>query len=243
MVVNLASALLPGSSSDDFYNEIRDDMFPMMKLIDMMRDAGVGRIVFLSSGGAIYGKNEHNESRETDVTEPMNYYGWMKGSLEEYIRIQSRIWPLRYLILRPSNPYGMFQNLYGKQGLVSVIFGKILKRQSLEIWGDGSVIRDYIHIADFCNTLTSLLLKGARNETLNVGSGAGSSVNDIIHLAQEISGQSLKVNYREARPVDSKYAVLDISMLRRIIDFHPVSLRQGMTFYWDIIRSDSPHEQ
>lgn len=102
-------------------------------------------------GSTIYGVNKKEGFSESDNTEPISYYGQSKLILEESIMLEGRRQGLNYLILRPSNPYGMGQNTYGKQGLIAACIGHILNGEKITIWGDGSVIRDYIHINDLSN--------------------------------------------------------------------------------------------
>lgn len=238
-VVNLASSLLPGSTAEEFYRDIETNFLPGLKLYELLKKHSVKKVVFFSTGGAIYGKNEISESSESDATAPLSYYGWMKKVQEEYLALQSRMNGFEYLILRPSNPYGRFQNVRGRQGLVSVVFGKILAGEPLEIWGDGSVVRDYIYADDLSDAAVRLLLSGKWNDTYNIGSGKGASVNEIIELARTITGLPLKVDYKQGRPVDSRYAVLDVSKLKSAIDFEPVDLAEGMKRYWNLLKEDA----
>lgn len=238
IAINLASALLPGSNVDDLCREIDNNLSSTIKLIDIAISFNVRKFIFISSGGAIYGKNDAKNCSEIDETKPISYYGWTKQILEEYLKLQSRIGNFEYIIFRPSNPYGMHQNLNGAQGLVSVVFGKILSGESLNIWGDGSVVRDYIYINDFTAAVTAALNNGKWNETYNVGSGLGASVNDIINIAKEITGKDLLIHYSQGRSVDSNYAVLDVRKLKSHIEFYPMALREGMSSYWKLISAD-----
>lgn len=232
IVINLASILLPGSNLDDLCREIDNNLSSTIKLIDIAASFNVRKFVFISSGGAIYGKNDAESSSEIDQAKPISYYGWTKQIIEEYLKLQSRMGNCDYMILRPSNPYGMHQNLNGAQGLVSVVFGKILSGETLNIWGNGSVVRDYIYINDFTTAAISALLHASWNETYNIGSGLGASVNDIIKIAKEITGKNLLIQYSQGRSVDSNYAVLDIRKLKSHIEFNPLALNDGMLSYW-----------
>lgn len=153
--------------------------------------------------------------------------------------MKGRTTPLEYLILRPSNPYGRYQSLRGVQGLVSVVLGRILDQRPLEVWGDGSAVRDYIYIDDFCAAVLALLDQPAWNATFNVGGGCGTSINEIIRLALEITGRPLQVDWKPSRSVDTPDAVLDVSKLRAVYarPFLPPS--EGMARYWHELRARS----
>ena len=104
------------------------------------------------NGGTINGNHKINGVYiETDKLKPINYYGLSKLQLEELIKFECANKSLNYLILRPSNPFGRFQNIFGKQGLIPVVIGKVLNNEVIDIWGDGSIIRDYIPIEFLAN--------------------------------------------------------------------------------------------
>ena len=148
IVVHLVSTLIPGSGYDDFNNEFKNMIFPSIKLMEICAKENI-KFVYFSSGGTIYGnRSTMLPFVETDEMAPISYYGWSKQMMENSILFKNRTEKLKYLIVRPSNPYGHGQNLHGKQGLVAVAIGKILEDKPVEVWGDGAAIRDYIYIDD-----------------------------------------------------------------------------------------------
>jgi UDP-glucose 4-epimerase len=235
IVVHLASSLLPGSSLDALCSDVSDNLLPGLRLLDLMATHGIRRFVYLSSGGTVYGTGNASHT-ETDPLRPMSYYGWMKLAFEEFIRLKARTTPLEYLILRPSNPYGRYQNLRGVQGLISVIFGRILDQSPLDVWGDGSVVRDYMYIDDFCTAVISLFERPVWNATFNIGSGQGTSISELIRLAREITGRPLQVNFLPSRAVDMPVALLDISRLRACCSDPFLAPNEGMKRYWQELR-------
>jgi len=236
-VIHLASGMLPGSAMDDLCADITDNLLPGLRLFDLLQAHGVERFVFLSSGGTVYGQGS-SLNTETDPLQPLNYYGWMKTVFEEFIRLRARTTPLRYMILRPSNPYGRYQDLRGRQGLISVVFGRILDQRPLQIWGDGSIVRDYLYIEDFCRAVLGLLRKAPWNAAYNVGSGQGASINDVVRLAREITGRSLEVEYLPSRSVDIPTTILDITRLSKHLDAPLRPLEEGMALYWAEIQRE-----
>lgn len=135
VVVHLVSTLIPGSNYDDYVNEFKNVIFPSIELMEFCANEKI-KFVYFSSGGTIYGnRTTFQPFVETDNMEPISYYGWSKQMMENSILFKNRTQNLKYLIIRPSNPYGHGQNLYGKQGLVAVAIGKIIENKSVEVWG------------------------------------------------------------------------------------------------------------
>ena len=192
------------------------------------------KFVYFSSGGTIYGNRTTLQPFvETDNMEPISYYGWSKQMMENSILFKNRTQNLKYLIIRPSNPYGHGQNLYGKQGLVAVAIGKIIENKSVEVWGDGSAIRDYIYIEDLASVFYQLINKDICNETINLGSGRGYSVNDVLAFLKIISKVDFKIEYKNARPVDVSNMVLDVEKMKRTVDVILTPMLDGISSFYN----------
>lgn len=233
LVVFLASTIVPGAAIDAGGDVIRDDLAPLAGLLAAMRRHGVGRIVFLSSGGTVYGLGAKVPSREGDPTRPLNLYGWLKLAGEQYVELCQRHYGLEYQVLRPSNAYGWGQRLSGNQGIIPVAFGRILRGEPLEIWGDGSAVRDYLFVDDLVRAIVDLGRQGGWNEVYNVGSGVGTTLREVLELVQAVSGRPLSVRYAPARNVDLPASVLDVSKLERTIAWEGlVPLRVGLERFW-----------
>lgn len=232
IVVHLVSTLIPGSGYDDFNNEFKNMIFPSIKLMEICADKKI-KFVYFSSGGTIYGnKNNIHPFVETDEMAPISYYGWSKQMMENSILFKNRTEQLKYLIVRPSNPYGHGQNLYGKQGLVAVSIGHILEKRPIEVWGDGSAIRDYIFIDDLAHIFYELIQKDIHNETVNIGSGRGYSVNDVLAFLKIISKSDFKIEYKNARPMDVSNMVLDITKMKRYTDIELTPMLEGISSFY-----------
>lgn len=237
VVVHLVSTLIPGSNYDDYINEFKNVIFPSIELMEFCANEKI-KFVYFSSGGTIYGNRTTLQPFvETDNMEPISYYGWSKQMMENSILFKNRTQNLKYLIIRPSNPYGHGQNLYGKQGLVAVAIGKIIENKSVEVWGDGSAIRDYIYIEDLASVFYQLINKDICNETINLGSGRGYSVNDVLAFLKIISKVDFKIEYKNARPVDVSNMVLDVEKMKRTVDVILTPMLDGISsFYNESIR-------
>ena len=235
-VVNLASNLIPSSSYETYSQERTNFLSPISTLLDGLAENEV-KYVYFSSGGTIYGSSSKSSVNEGDPKNPISYYGLSKLWHEELILNASHAKNLPYLVLRPSNPFGPMQNPLKKQGLIAVAVDKMSRNEDIEIWGDGSVVRDYIWVGDLCHAIVGLLEKGCWNEIYNIGSGVGHSINDVLSTIRSLLGTTSKVVYSPARIEDVKHIVLDVQKLRSAIDFHPLDLRQGIDLY---IRSLNP---
>ncbi len=232
VVVHLVSTLIPGSSYEDYKEEYKNMIFPSIELMETCAERNI-KFVYFSSGGTIYGnRNDVFPFVEEDPMAPISYYGWSKQMMENSILFMHRTKGLKYLIVRPSNPYGHGQNLYGKQGLVAVAIGKILKEEPVEVWGDGSAVRDYIYIEDLSEIFKQLLENDVHNTTLNIGSGRGYSVNDVLAFLKIVSQKDFRIEYKDPRPVDVSNMVLDLENLKQYVNIEFTPFMEGVrTFY------------
>ena len=236
-IIHLASTLIPSSTIED-YSVFMDSVY--VSTIKLLEYCSENEIVFIymSSGGTIYG-SKHGCLSEVIDSAPISYYGLSKLQIEEAVLFYHRRFNLDYLILRPSNPYGFGQNLYGKQGLIAVIFGTLLKNESLSIFGDGSSIRDYIYINDFIFYIKELIKKDLRNEIINIGSGMGYTINHVVKLVEKVTERRLNVEYIDSRGNDVKEIVLDISKLKGLIEHKQYSLEAGIRDYYHKLKENT----
>ena len=233
----LACTLIPSSGKEAFLNEQVFQRNLGYSLAERMRIFGSKTLVFFSSGGAIYGNNGLKVNPESAPLCPINYYGEAKKILEEAIQTDAPSNGIDYLILRPSNPYGIGQKLNSAQGLIAVTLGKVLRNEPIEIWGDGEVVRDYLHVTDLISAALALISQHIRNEVYNIGSGEGKSVNQILEVIQSLVVNKLDIRYGEGRAVDIKSSVLDIEKIKTAINWSPtVTLEQGISELWQHIR-------
>jgi UDP-glucose 4-epimerase len=152
---------------------------------------------------------------EDHPTEPISSYGIHKLMVEKYLRLAHHLQGLDYCILRPANLYGPRQRLDIAQGAVAVFLDRALREQPIRIWGDGSVVRDYVYVADAVDAM----LRAARFEgeprIFNIGSGRGASLNELVAEIEQLLGRPVKVEHSAARAVDVPVNVLDASRAER----------------------------
>lgn len=228
-VVHLACGLLPSSGEADYLLEWERVGAPAIRLARQLADAGVG-FTFLSSGGTVYGATTGARVAENAPCRPISLYGQAKLELELHLGFLQRTAGLRLLVLRPSNPYGPHQALRRAQGLVSVVLGRIADDCPLDVWGDGSVVRDYIHVADAATAMAGLIGQGVIG-TFNIGSGAGHSLIDVIRLAEAATGRQVALRFHPKRAADVPRLVLDTARLRAAGLGEARSLEQGIRDY------------
>jgi UDP-glucose 4-epimerase len=236
VVIHCISSLIPGSDADQYISDISQVMIPSIKLIDFCAKNNV-KFVYLSSGGTIYG-NKQNELNEQEPPSPISLYGLSKQKMEDIILFYHRRDGLNYLILRPSNPYGYGQNLNGKQGIIAVFIGKLLRNEPVIIYGDGSIVRDYIYIEDFTYYITELINMNIINMIINIGSGLGYSINEVVSCLETISDRKLNIEFGEARKDDVMSVILDITKLNSLIPHKQKTIQEGMEIFYRKVKAD-----
>ena len=231
-MVNLVSTLIPSSGWPAFSSEIEHCTLPAFSLMPELASRGV-KYVFFSSGGTVYGRAGAGAvlMSEHHACQPVNLYGYSKWIFEQHLDLCARMHALQYMIIRPSNPYGPYQNPMRMQGFIAVAMHKLLQGKEIEIWGDGSVVRDYIFVTDMAYAFATMLARDPWGEVFNIGSGTGSSLLEVVAAMEQVSGKKARVLYKDSRSVDVNRIVLDVTKLKSVIDFQPKSLSNGLHLY------------
>ena len=234
LVFHLISTTVPSNSNDDVVYDINSNLISTINLLELMRKYTVPKIIYISSGGTIYGKIDSDVKNvsENHKTNPISSYGIVKLSIEKYLHLYKHLYNIDFLILRLSNPYGG-HHISATQGLINIILRKILQKEAVTVWGDGTVVRDYIYIKDCVKIIRKLLDINAYNKVVNVGSGIGYSINEILELIEKNIGKFTIIRNKN-RNFDVPKIVLNIDMLRSLIDFKLTDIDQGIisTYKW-----------
>jgi len=243
IIVHLVSTMIPSSDFLAYQAEFKSVIFPTISLMEFCSEMNI-KFIYFSSGGTIYGNGNYETNNsifsEKDLAEPISYYGWSKQMMENGILFMHRTKGLQYVILRPSNPYGPGQNPYSVQGLIAVALNKAIRNEPITIFGDGTAIRDYIYIDDLGMVVSILITKeNIVNQILNIGSGIGVSVNSIIEKIKTTIHNDVEVKYVQQRRSDVSSVVLDISELKKNIDFTPISIDEGIQLYYNYLKNES----
>ncbi len=190
--------------------------------------SGVRKVIYISSGGAIYGEPEYMPCDERHPVQPMSPYGTSKHTVEHYLRLYRQLHGLDYTVLRYANVYGPRQDPHGEAGVVAIFAGQMLNGGQPVIYGDGLQERDFVYVAD-CARANALALSGGSGEAFNIGSGEAISINGLFALMKEITGYGGHAEYAPAKPGDVLRIYLDASKAQRLLGWAPtVGLRQGL---------------
>lgn len=230
MVVHSLSTVNPGNSNEKYMQGYGRDFLQTVKLCGMLIEQGTN-MVFLSSGGTVYGVQDIQPIKETALPIPINHYGSVKLCIESVIRTFNTQLHTKMRIARISNPFGPGQDYHKGVGFVDAAVKKMLYHETLEIWGDGENIRDYIYIEDVCKMLEALIDYDGNEEVFNVSSNEGISQNMVVEILKNIDS-SLNVVYKDARSVDVKKIVLDNSKMKSIYDGKIRSFEEGIREYY-----------
>lgn len=229
LLFHLACSLLPSASNQEVIRDIRENLLGSMALIESMLVSGkLRRVVLPSSGGTIYGPPQTTPIDETHPLEPICSYGVTKLATEQYLRILERVYGLTYAAARISNPFGPGQLPRPGHGVVAAFVSSGLRHEPLEIWGDGSITRDYIFIDDVIKALIASA-KHPQSLTINIGSGEGLSLNALRRQIEACLGYPLVCKHTKARDVDVPANVLSIQRAQQELGWQPqTSLAEGL---------------
>lgn len=227
-VVHLISTSVPGTEKHAL-DEIYANLIPSVELFEACARQQVRKIVFLSSGGTVYGPSLKKPNVETDPLSPMNTYGLQKTMIEQSLRYIARSGDMDYRIIRLSNPYGPGQNPHGPLGLITKLVYQTIHHQTIHIFGDGSVVRDFIYIDDAIQGIMDVIDAGEPNSIYNIGRGIGTSVREVVETIQSVIPEPMNITYAAGRPADVPYSVLDIHKYEAISTIRNfVPLDQGI---------------
>lgn len=228
-VFHLVSTTLPRSSNENPAYDVDSNLATTIRMLDAASRAGVGKIVFASSGGTVYGVPQSTPISESHPTDPICSYGICKLAIEKYLHLYHREHGLDYCVLRLSNPFGERQRIAAAQGAVSVFLHKVLYGETIEIWGDGSVVRDYFHVGDAAKAFILAASYQGAPQVINIGSGQGRSLNDILATIETAVRRPVARKYLPARAFDVPINVLDITRARESLGWQPmVSFEDGI---------------
>lgn len=231
-VIYLASNSVPSTSNLDINQDVKSNLLPFLNCMNLMIKVGVKKIVYFSSGGAIYGIPRKNLIDENHPLDPISSYGIMKLTIEKYIHLYHRLYGIDSLIIRPSNPYGPRQGHLNAQGVISTFLNRIKMNAPITIYGNGNSFKDYIFITDLVRASMKLIMNKERG-IYNIGSGKGESLNSIIEVIENVTGIKTKVVYDQERIYDVSKFVLDNSKcISAIGEFVNYSLDDGIKETW-----------
>lgn len=234
-VVHLIGTTLPKSSNDDPIYDVQSNLVATLQLLEAMHAENIRKILFISSGGTVYGNPQVLPITEKHPTNPISSYGITKLAIEKYLMLYRGLRGLRPIVLRVANPYGERQRIETAQGVVAVFLSRVLSGMPIEIWGDGRVTRDYLHVSDVAEAFVRALEYDGSETVFNIGSGNGISLNDLFETLNDLVGGEIKVHYMPGRVCDVPANVLDSSLACQHLGWSPkIPLRTGLerTISW-----------
>lgn len=216
IVFHLASNTNPKTSGNNPASDVQNNIAGTLNVLEQaVAQPGIRRLIFISSGGTVYGIPKTLPISENHPTEPICSYGICKLSIEKYLALYHRNHNLDTRVLRLSNPYGTHQPIDRLQGAIAVFTARMLKGQPIEVWGDGSVTRDYLHVSDAVDAMLLLMEYQGDVRLFNLGSGIGHSINEILKILQIQAKKKIDVRYSEGRTFDVPVNFLDTNLIRR----------------------------
>lgn len=229
VVLLLVSTTLPKSSNDDPVYDVQSNLVSSLQLLNAMVVKQVRKIVFISSGGTVYGNPAYLPIDEKHPTEPLVSYGITKLAIEKYLLLYQHLYGLKSTILRVANPFGERQRVETAQGAVGVFLSKAIRNQPIEIWGDGHVTRDYLYISDVAEAFARAVDYEGSYSVFNISRGVGTNLNELIALIERVLDREVIRYYQPGRPFDVPVSILDNSLARQELGWEPqVNLEEGI---------------
>lgn len=235
VVFHLVHPTTPQSANRDMIGDVQRSIVSSLALMDICRELGVKRIVFVSSGGVVYGPGKLVPTPETAPTDPISAYGVSKLAIEKYLALHEHLHGLDYRVLRVANPYGPFQMPRKNQGIIAALIARAFDDEAIEIWGDGTSIRDYVFVADVIAALDAAASDQSTMRIFNIGTGQGRSLREVIATIERQLGKTLRIEWKPARPVDVPTSVIAVERAREVLGWVPkTSFEDGLkeTIAW-----------
>ncbi|MFP4499074.1 MAG: NAD-dependent epimerase/dehydratase family protein [Vulcanimicrobiota bacterium] len=228
MIAHLAAQIDVRKSVADPVFDAQTNILDGIRLLQLCVKYGVKKIIYSSTGGAIYGEPEYIPADENHPVRPQAPYGVSKFGLEKYIEYFSDMYNLDYTVLRYANVYGPRQDPHGEAGVVAIFSGKLLRNEDCLIFGDGNQTRDFVFIEDVARANLSALEKG-NGKTVNIGTGVETSVNQLYGMMAEITHSNKKPVYKQARPGEVQRIALTSEKAKEILGWEPrVDIKTGL---------------
>jgi UDP-glucose 4-epimerase len=227
-VVFCAGAVTPAEAEADPASAERATMPPLVAVVDALRSRPLSRLLFVSSGGTVYGDAGPAPVAEDRPLRPASTYARLKVAGERVLGEARARDGLAATSLRCANVYGLHQAAWRSQGVVATLLAAAADGLAAPLYGDGLAVRDQA-----AAVVALLDGTGPLPPAVNVGTGVGTTLAGLVTAVEDVSGRELAVHYLPARPTDLGRVVLDVSLLRRLVPFEPTPLAEGLAMLWD----------
>ena len=228
-IIHAISTVNPGNSNELYMRGYGKDLLQTIRLCEMLAEKKI-KMIFISSGGTVYGNHVKQPIDENVLPSPINHYGNIKLSIENAMRTFNIQMNTKFLIARVSNPYGQGQDFHKGVGFVDAVLKNTLEGNPVEIWGDGENVRDYVYISDVCAMMGCMVEYQGEEDTFNICSGTGVSQNEVIRIIRRM-GLNPDVIYMKKRSVDVRKIILSNKKISSIWKKGPINLEEGIGIY------------
>lgn len=239
IVYHLVSTNVPTTSNQHISQDIQANVLFSSNLFEACVKHNVKKVVFMSSGGTVYGKEASCPLLEDTPTNPISSYGVQKITIEKLLYLYHYMYGLDYRIIRLANPYGPYQRPNGILGAVTTFTYKALKNEQITVYGDGSVVRDFIYIDDAVRAILNIVDGVNEYKIFNLGSGHGTSIKEVLFAIEHVLRRKLIIEYKAARSVDVPVNYLDISRYEKYYGkLNPLSIEEGVRKTADFMKGN-----
>ena len=221
VVFHLIHGAMPQAANLAMTADVQHNVIPSITLLELCGKLGVKRVVFSSSGGTVYGRPRQIPTPEPAATEPICAYGISKLAVEKYLVLFEHLQSLDYRVLRIANPFGPYQVAWKGQGFIAAAVARALSGQQIEIWGDGSVTRDFIFIDDVIDAFEAAARDTSDQRVFNIGTGEGRRLDDVLAVIERILDVNLNIKRLPGRSLDTPISVLAIDRAREVLNWSP----------------------
>jgi UDP-glucose 4-epimerase len=232
-----AAQMSVSASARDPRHDADINILGTLNLLEAAVRSEVRRVIFASTGGAVYGDLVAAPTDETAAPRPVSPYGVAKLAVERYLHAYQAMHGLRAVVLRYSNVYGPRQSPHGEAGVVAIFSRAILEGRELTVYGDGGQTRDYVYVGDIvrANMLATEVALGQELPIVNIGTSVETSVNNMVQLLREIAGRNITWRHAPDRPGEQRRSLLHCSLAKHFLGWEAsTDLRTGLsrTFGW-----------
>jgi len=235
-VFHFISTTTPATVDNDPTLDFETNIKLSVELFQECVNQDVKKIIYPSSGGAIYGENSSENTTEDTLPAPVSPYAIGKLSVEHYLRYFRVKFGLESVVYRISNPYGAHQALNSKQGVIPIFLQLIKAGQPVTVLGDGSMVRDYIYVKDVVNMIVGSF-KTAESPLYNIGGGHGTSINELLKIIKSVTGKQVQVKHKDKPATFVDEIVLNTDRFQTEFGIQPVvDMNEGIASLWDQIK-------
>jgi UDP-glucose 4-epimerase len=241
IVFHLVHGAMPQAANLTMAADVQRNVIPSITLLELCSKLGVRRVIFSSSGGTIYGCPAQIPTPEVAPTNPICAYGISKLAIEKYLTLYEHLYSLDFRILRIANPFGPFQIPWKGQGFIAAAISRALSGQPIEIWGDGSVVRDFVFIDDVVDAFEAVMIDTSNTRIFNIGTGKGRSLSDVIAAIEQLLDVRLSIKWARGRSLDIPMSVVAIDRARQALEWEPkTSFEAGLAMTIEWTRQNRP---